>query len=506
MYDKAMQNGTVEGFIRSLSDLNWLRPLREVNINRQKSASKGRGIQAVVLCRALGLVIGRCSDEALEEHKKTLVDIDSLAAVERTADFMIGWKQDSTLRLVAMSNIVGLSTRIGAVADESKPFVLRILLKFLVDTLPNEIRLDSALGINDLIHEMSLVSEDMIRSLSTEESSRLLSVLSTTASTVVKGSKESILALGDLARRSSKLCSKIVRRRCCILALVRSLSRDDAEIRAVAASSAKAMILESSNMMGLSSAIVTRNISFLLECLIQRSSSEKDQNVLALVIDSLTSYLERTKIDSVDKGKEVLAALFSVAHAKKVDDDLTQLAALRFIKYAHGYIKDDTVTRQIIDICLHPDHNIRCRALGLIHDISFWDPTRASILLDETPLLTTLSILMRGSQDEIIRVVSIGQQLLFEPSNHPLVAGHQAFREAWVALVLDGQSDSVSIDVLLDMVSSEPSHFCSDGPQIMRWMAKLVQKTTGKDLKQRAVSALVRLAKALEDLKLSKMA
>jgi hypothetical protein len=505
-HDEEVKNGTAQGFAKSLHRHFLLRPLVESSNRKYDTrVDPTRALQVAVLCKAIDKML-RCSDETLKKYGTAFAKQDLVPSLPRVIDMLTHWKGDGTIRLVTLSSAIRIMRRVESVVDQPLTRFVEAACILLQDEFPSDIRVDAAHALAQFLGKDSTKTGQLIHLLTKETCSRLVSILSTSAAATSKeNAKESMDAILKLSR-SAMLCSKIAKRRCCILAIRRNLFHENLEVRERAVQITTAILHGHTDETATAPSLFESNLDLITSGLVQAAMNETSSKLLTSLLEVLNILATGKKTIQQKYLYNILKVFYVVAATgDKYDDDNSTRAALLYLGGSTNLIHTEEVLSNVVDLATSEHANVRSKALDLIKDVTFWNPKTANALFAETALLESMSLIIcHGSEKDCLSVLQISKQLVFDSANHKQFLEHDAFPSALVRFLTTEPMKHrpafvVAIEVLLNLLSEENARCFVPHSGLLPWMVALANRTSSEDLKARLISAIIQLSSVILD-------
>lgn len=499
-----------------------------------------RALQVMATCRALELIVRGCSTSNPDTVKESLSGAfarDLSAALPRAIALFASLRGDSSTSLIRLSGLtscIRLADRVGPVLTLDAPALVRSLMSLVAVNLiprsstlpqpvPSDLRVDAALAITRLFHRKSSDLVEMVE----EEASTLISILSTGAMSVWESQfvGNCLGGLLRLARLTTTLPSKLVRRRCVILALCKHLQpnsmgeqRDDDEgedgdvamihrqdlcielakvlLRAVPSRSRRVKDGDAVQK------VVKDNLELLTTAVIRAVLQDLSPKIKLSVMELLVTLVQNDYLEAAQV-LNIVNVLYFFAGADGPEESVIP-AARHYIEAVRVHENAGALVCAV-DLLDSPFASVRQEAFQLLIDLCFWKVTEAKHLLKQSTLLDHLAVLLKkGSKHDCLHAIRVSKQLIvFHQDTHATFCQHEAFLKALVGLVTNEPvrnrlAYAEAVDVMLELLSTDQRHrFIPFNVQLLPWLAKFANATYDEELKKRAVNCLVQYSSVL---------
>lgn len=495
-----VKDGTAEGFSKSLHDQFVLRPTKG---NKRRTMESTRALQVAVLCKALNKIL-RCPKDELQTHGSAYVREYLVPSLPRVLETMVNWKGDATIRVLTLINTLRVMKRIEPISHPPVSRFIQSCCLLLGDRLPSEVTVDASLAIAQFVNYKPSSTYESIQAISPETQNRLISILSTSATTVSNSRvRESVFAIGMLAK-SPIFCSKMSKRRCCALAIQRNMKHNDMEVRHCAVLLAKRLLLGHGVVSNSTPTMLESNAGLLISGLVKTTLNETDSKLLNLLLDTLSQVSRHDKVQSCHC-TDILKAFYviAVSHGGVYNNRTTELAAECYLKGVEKIATGTEILSNLVDFTTSPLRKVRTRALEIVKDISFWKPHAVVIFLNDTILLESISAtICEGPDCDQLLCLQICRQMAFDTKYHEIMVKSPCLLKALVRFlttepVKNRGAFEAGVDVLLTLFSKDlVVHFVPHST-LLPWMVDLANRTTSDDLKLQLIATILVLSDAM---------
>jgi hypothetical protein len=495
--DRDMREGTAEALAWGLNQRLLLRPIFSRKYYR-KSLEATRGLKVSVLCRVLELLLVHCSDQVLQESMHKLKD-DLMPSLSVLLHIFACWEGESIIRLVTLASSIRLIRRIGPLLPEAAASLVAALLSLLNGNFPSDIRVDAASAAAAFLDNKN--GSEQVVNIVEKDASVVISILSTAA---LAASNE---CLGEIMHGLScmagcpTLGSKLARRRCAVLAVVKHLSHQGREVRSKSLDLCHAFLGYHSTTTPVRT-VLECNASLIVGALIKAVAVESDSRLQLSQIRILNGLITRDDIPK-EKKRNVMAVLYTLVKNEGPDGP-TMEAALCYLQSATPMGLTEEVLRTIADFTTSEYAKVRSKALSLLKDISFWHPHASRILLDTTDLLENFSLIIsHGSDVDCADAIQACKQLVSDESHHQAFCIDFGFVTALVRLVTtepvaNRPAFIGGIDTIITLMSTDENlQYFLPFVEVLPWLVTFANRTCDDEIKEMVVSTIIRFSTAI---------
>jgi hypothetical protein len=316
------------------------------------------------------------------------------------------------------------------------------------------------------------------------------------------GEKKSIVALFKLAAVSPVFRTKMVKRRCTVLAVVKHLEDPREDIREYALDFCRDALHHRECVESLSHGFGD-NFEIVRSGLIECARNETLAKFKATAVSLLRKILD---IQAFESSEEVMETLKCLAYGGE-HDDVTIDSAVGFCDGINKQTNPNMETLwTVVDFTTFPYAKVRATALTTIAKITSSSEC-VRVLLNDTDLLENFALIVQhGSDIDCDAALNIARQLARNSMYHSELCSQSDFLGAVVELVtkeniLNRSSHFYSVETVLALLSNEANTKAFlPFRNMLPWLVTFVNTTTAdEDFKQQVVSVIVRLSMAFLD-------
>lgn len=498
--DRDVRDGQADLLVQGINQRLLLRPhCSRSRKYYRKTLEDSQGLQVSVLCRALDMVL-RCSDQALEECVPSLQDDLSLS-LPALLDIFASWKGDSIVRLVTLASTMRIIRRFGPLVPQAATSLVRALLSLLDANFPSDIRVDAACAAVNFLETKDGRGGDSVVKMIEKDASTIISILSTAALAADDDSLGDILHSLSCMVTCPSLRTKLAKRRCAVLMVIKHLAHAYPEIRSKSLDLCHSFLGHHSTAAP-ARAVLECNMGLLLDALVTTASVESDQRLQLSQIRILNCLIIRDDITKEQKWK-VMAALQTIALGDGADGP-TMKAALSYLHSVNpmGFTEEALVAT--VTFATSDYAKVRNKALGLLKDISFWHPQVAQVLLETTDVLESFSLIISyGSDSDCADAIQVSKQLVSDGVNHQMFCIDTGYLTALVRLVttepiVNRPAYIGGVNTIITLMSSDDNlHYFLSFPEVLPWLVTFANRTCDDEIKQVVVSTIIRFSTTL---------
>lgn len=486
--------------VKDGSCLVLIRRLRSIILSCSSRNHEDKHGETVVLqiasvCSTLVRIM-ECSDEVLRS-KIDDFEGDLVFALSGTVRFVVHRLHDSTSRSVALGSSVQIMRRVA-------PFCLKHLFHFgqsltqvLGHSIPSDVRVDAACAITQLL---DLDGANMsVQCKIEQESSTIISILSTAALTRNQHrATETLKSLCLLAKDSALRC-KLRRRRCVVIAVAKQLKQRSEECRHIALEIVSYILKDRDAD---TERTTVSNLTILAEELVATLRESSCHQMQVKLIRTLPLVFNAPCIDKVQK-RAAVETLNIMLQDEEVPPNVKVEACAAFLIGVNNTNAYAELMNELSLLVVSPLAAIRNKVLLELHDAFFW---HAKLLSEHThlpDLLDSLCILLTsGSPDDCTLSMQLYRQIMEEEAGKKCMCQHNLFLHRLVALVVASPVKNRpayinAVEIILELLASdERLPFFLPMTDVLPWMVSLANVTSDDPLKHRLVGTILRFAKA----------
>jgi len=452
-------------------------------------------------CNAIEMILKGCSDKILSENIHRIHD-EIAPSLPRLVTILAS-QNESTVRSVTLSTCVKIMRRVGKYVDNAIIAFACALLLLLEQRVPSDVRVDAACAVASFLDAEEIARrQDLVRVIE-DNSSVLISILSTGAMAVQKEHLEDCLGgLVSLARGTSVLRSKLLKRRCVILVIRNLLAHADVVVRAQALDLCKTLLLVGGRKV-MTHYAFAENSGLLSNALTKASFAETDmQSKITILL--LLEVLIVNKYAIPNQISCIMTTFYAHATAAESADVIAIQAATCYLQASDKAADDTRVLANVVEFTMSPYAKVRAIAFDVLQDVTFWNAHGARVLLEETPLLDNFTYVLRhGSQKDCISAMNVSKQLLFFDESHRLFCEHNGFiscvaRMATKETVTNRVVYINAVTIVLDLMSSDGNiRRFTKHSELLPFLVKFANRTSDEDLKKRVIATIIRFSSSL---------
>ena len=493
-----VEQGVAAGLARTLHNTLLIHNLSGRSCYRN-SLNDNEGLHIAVLSSSLAMVL-RCSKVTLASHVHKF-QAELILSLQRITEIFLSWVGDATIQQIVLSNtakIVGyILPHVRCAAEK----LVGILTEILKGNVSADIRIDAASAIARFFEDPECPVLPEVLTKLEENASLLISILSTASIAPLEdGLEDAMIGLYKLAQVARVIRTKMVKRRCTILAVTRYLSSADAMKRDHALRFCQNVFSDSECLDSLSSGL-SDNARMLTDGLIQSALNEHEPKLRKIALCLLGKVVSTENFPFM----AALDTLRTVSYKGDYDDIVIE-SATAYCKGVQSlpFSVHDMAT--VVDFTTFPYARVRSEALETLNiKTTSDDPKFALLLLTETDLLENFGLIIKhGSIEDCLATMDIVRQLARSAAYHHALCLHSGFLGAVVDLVarekiLHRGAHYFGIETLLALLSNQSNikAFLSFRP-LLPWLVSFVNTTTADDdFKKEVVTAIIRLSQAM---------
>ena len=507
MGEDFLMGSAAEGLLMSLHHALLLRPGSK-RAHYRTTLSHGQALQCTVLVTAIEMMFRNCSLEALSEHvhlfRKFLLPND----LPRLLVLLTTWEGGETIRLLAISNTIKIMRRVGPLCQEATEAIIEALLSVMRAYMGSpEIHVEAAnvaAYIFDRQEEMA--QRKRVIELVQKDSSLIISTLSTAAMSAAthQEAEEVLSSLFNFAVNSHAFRNKMAKRRCTVLAITKHLSSKHVDNRKIALNICKCLFNDQIQTT-FEPARLDRNSELLLTKLMDSAQNESDTMLQLYTVSLLGDAVQNGNL-MPELEDSILGSLRELVDSDSPDDVVVEAAAA-YTKAATSLpvvCVSKEILNDITDFTTLPFAKARRDALSAIDYLVTGDDGLTEILLSETELLENFSLIISyGSDNDCTDSLNVVRYCAGNELHHPALCQSRVIQSLVDQVTKDEITNqtafTTSVGAILELLSNNDNLRCFvPYPDLLPCLVNLANvNTSNEELKQKLVSATVRLSSAI---------
>lgn len=503
-HDEGIIGGAGEGLLTALHNALLLRDGSKRKYYRT-SLSHNRALQCTVLVTAVEMML-RCSAEPLADNLD-LFRRELAISIPKLLNLFINWEGGETevIRLLTISNSIKIIRRIGPLCQESTDTFVGALLNVLRGYVATpEIHVQAASAIAHLFDQQDRTARrKRVIELIQDDSSGIISTLSTAALASNDEADEILTGLFNFAVNSHIFRTKIAKRRCTILAIGKHLTSDEVENRKLALNICKCLLNDHMQTTA-EPARIDANHELLITKVMQSATAEKEPMLQLYAISLLADAVKNVNLLPAFV-QRITDTLKDLVDSDGIDDVVIE-ASSSYCKAAAA-MKPEEIPEEVLvntaDFTTLPFARTRTHALSAIESF-ISDENLARLLLSRTEMLDNFALIVSyGSPADAVDATNIICLLARNTAHQTALCQNKSFLNALIRLVtqeeiIDRASYAGGIESVLSLLSNgENVRSFLPFPDLLPVLVSLANTVSDEEMKQRLVSAVVRLSSAI---------
>jgi hypothetical protein len=175
-----------------------------------------------------------------------------------------------------------------------------------------------------------------------------------------------------------------------------------------------------------------------------------------------------------------------------------------FLQSANVYGDCPSTVSNIVDFIISPYISVRKQAIGIVHDISFWNRKAATAMLEDTPIIGIFCLQMRhGSSDDCAGILQVCKELVTDPVNCRILVASSDFLACIIDLVttqpiINRTAHINAVDVILILLSTNGClRYCVEYASLLPWLIAFANRTSNTEVKRKVVKSIVSFSNAV---------
>ena len=507
MGEDFLMGSAAEGLLMSLHHALLLR-VGSKRLYYRTALGHGQVLQCTVLVTAIEMTFRNCSLEALSEHVQLFRKYLLPDGLTRLLLLLSRWEGGEIIRLLAISNTIKITRRVGPLCQEATEAIIEALLSVLRAHMGSpEIHIDATNAIAYIFdRQEEMVQRKRVIELVQKDSSLILSTLSTAAMSAAthEAAEEVLSSLFNFAVNSHAFRTKMAKRRCTILAITKHLSSKHVENRKIALNICKCLFNDQIQTT-CEPARLDRNSELLLSKLMYSAQNERDAMLQLYTVSLLGDAVQNGNLmpELVDS---ILGSLRELVDSDGPDDVVVEAAAAytKAVTSLPVVCVSKEMLNDVTDFTTLPFAKARRDALSAIDYLVTGDDGLAEILLNETELLENFSLIISyGSDNDCTDSLNVVRYCAGNGSHHPALCQSRVVQSLVDQVTKDEITNQTtfisSVDAVLELLSNDDNLRCFlPYPDLLPCLVNLANvNTSNEELTQKLVSATVRLSSAI---------